>query len=354
MKHPEIKSIPISLHVPIDSKYTIAIPTYLRSKLLDETINSVFRTISESGIKVNIIVVDNNPTRGDETEKLMEKYREMPYISYYKNEKNIGMIGNWNRCILLAKTKYVILLHDDDLVEPDFMKYIQKAIAKIGSDNLGILKPKENRWKDNGKPYEFHHFQGDLRLEKVIAIENYNGFVLGAPTGCLLNREMVLKTGGFEEFDKNAAADLAYFIKLNFCSQCYKINYPLVVYRITANESLKIEIQYLGYERCYKIVSDLLKRYYVPSWLFKRFWAKFSERWGKWIEAQFNMQFKLDEAYKRISLPQYSTFEKTAAVIILKIYERLIILPFNGKIKIIDVKSWKRTIQRKFISKHVS
>ena len=34
-------------------------------------------------------------------------------MKYYKNEKNIGMYGNWNRCIELSNGEYLTILNDD-------------------------------------------------------------------------------------------------------------------------------------------------------------------------------------------------------------------------------------------------
>lgn len=345
MKHPEVKSLPVFRHNVLSTLYSIVIPTYLRSRLLDETIKSALKTI-EPIPDVNIVVVDNNPERGDETELMMEKYRNHKNITYYKNSENIGMVGNWNRCALLAETKYVILLHDDDLVEPDFMCYIERAITKIGDDKLAILKPRENRWKDEGYPYQFHQYNSKLKIEKIIAIENYNGFPIGAPTGCLLNRDIVIRTGGFDENYNVAAADVDYFIRLNLAYRCYKIKIPLVVYRISANESLKVEIQYLGYELCYRLIKSLVYYYNIPGWLFDRYWSKYSEGWAIWIRDQFGIDFNVEEAYQRIGLKRYGRLEKTIIEKSLRWYVKLIILPLNGKLKIIDMETWSRTIRK--------
>lgn len=75
------------------------IPTYKRMSLLDKAIHSV--TNQMTNYNYEIVVVDNNPdTPICEIEMLLRKYSNN--LSYYKNEENIGMFGNWNRCVLLA------------------------------------------------------------------------------------------------------------------------------------------------------------------------------------------------------------------------------------------------------------
>ena len=57
----------------INAEYTIAIPTYKRSKLLKEALESI---LSQKGIEhnlFNILIVDNNPERNDETELMLQE-----------------------------------------------------------------------------------------------------------------------------------------------------------------------------------------------------------------------------------------------------------------------------------------
>ncbi|MEZ7821095.1 MAG: glycosyltransferase family A protein, partial [Patescibacteria group bacterium] len=126
-----IASIPIfefkSNRIP---KITIGIPTYKRTDLLKEAIESA---INQIGYKdYDIIVVDNNPLRGCETEKMMLNYRGQR-ISYYKNVENIQMAGNWNRLYTLAKGEYVVMLHDDDMLHNDYLLNISNFISKYNN-----------------------------------------------------------------------------------------------------------------------------------------------------------------------------------------------------------------------------
>lgn len=82
--------------------------------------------------------MDNNPERGCETEKLMMSYSNNPMISYYKNADNLGMVGNWNRLFTLAKGKYVVMLHDDDLLLPTFLSECVKLAKRLNAD---LIRP---------------------------------------------------------------------------------------------------------------------------------------------------------------------------------------------------------------------
>ena len=93
---------------------SIVIPTYKRVSTLRETLDSAIRQTGNHNYE--ILVVDNNPERGDETELLMAEYVSVKNLLYFKNTANIGMAGNWSRCSELAHGEWVVLIHDDDLL----------------------------------------------------------------------------------------------------------------------------------------------------------------------------------------------------------------------------------------------
>ena len=93
-------------------KFSIVIPTYKRVETLKDAIQSSLNQDGEHDY--NIIIVDNNPIRDDETESFI-KGLGSPKVKYYKNSTNIGMTANMNRCIELSEGEYAVLLHDDDI-----------------------------------------------------------------------------------------------------------------------------------------------------------------------------------------------------------------------------------------------
>jgi glycosyltransferase involved in cell wall biosynthesis len=108
---------------------TIAIPTFKRHDLLKIALESA---LNQTGVdNFEVIVVDNDPTRGCETELLMMDYIGNK-VSYFKNEENIGMVGNWNRCISLARSKYITILNDDDWLEHEYLQFSLSSIRNTG------------------------------------------------------------------------------------------------------------------------------------------------------------------------------------------------------------------------------
>ena len=70
----------ISSKLPLVS---IVIPTYKRVSTLRETLDSVIRQTGNHNYE--ILVVDNNPERGDETELMMAEYVSVKNLLYFKN-----------------------------------------------------------------------------------------------------------------------------------------------------------------------------------------------------------------------------------------------------------------------------
>ena len=71
-------------------------------------------------------MVDNCST--DKTFELAKKYES--HIKCYRNDINLGMSGNWNKCIDLCKTDWLMIFHADDEILPgsiiQYLNFIKK------------------------------------------------------------------------------------------------------------------------------------------------------------------------------------------------------------------------------------
>jgi glycosyltransferase len=215
-------------------KVTIAIPTYKRADLLKESLNSAINQIEYYDF--DIIVVDNNPERGCDTEKLMNSYNN-PRISYYKNKENIGMFGNWNRCIELSSGHYVSILNDDDGLESNYLKSVQEILLK--KPNLDALIVGHKTIDSNGNLI-FEVKNDKLKINKVIPLDLQLGNINPGSLGILFSRESLIKTGGYDE-KLYPSSDYMFLVKylVNF-KQVFYLNSILANYRIAVNESKKI------------------------------------------------------------------------------------------------------------------
>lgn len=104
---------------------TFAIPFYSTPEYLKLAIESVIR---QTRTDWKLIVVDDcSPIPG--IRDLVEGFKDNR-ISYSLNPQNLGQAGNWNRCLELAQTDLVTLLHADDELEPDYAEKMVGVMEK--------------------------------------------------------------------------------------------------------------------------------------------------------------------------------------------------------------------------------
>ena len=97
-------------------KISVTIPTYNPNPIyLKEAIESVLSSGFDP-LYMELLVVDNCSEKINVFE-LCNSYSEVKYI---KNDTNLGMIGNWNKCISIANGEFIHILHDDDWVKDGF------------------------------------------------------------------------------------------------------------------------------------------------------------------------------------------------------------------------------------------
>ncbi|MHA4842641.1 glycosyltransferase family 2 protein [Flavitalea antarctica] len=100
-------------HIP---KVSVLIPTYNYGYCLDVAVQSV---MDQGMSDFELIVIDDHSS--DNTDEVMEKYLSDPRITYVRNEQNLGLVGNWNKCLSYAKGEYIKFLCADDYFRSDLL-----------------------------------------------------------------------------------------------------------------------------------------------------------------------------------------------------------------------------------------
>lgn len=157
-KYSGISSICIRESAVKDAKFTIAIPTYKRAQLLKESIDSALA--QQNCCEFIVMVVDNNPERDDETEKLIGTYNN-DNLCYYKNSENIGMAGNWNRMFELSSSQWTVMLHDDDIISPYYIQTMQNVV----NDNMTLIKSRVPKFYNKIKHSDNQLFTPPTQVE---------------------------------------------------------------------------------------------------------------------------------------------------------------------------------------------
>lgn len=113
---------------------TIGIATWNAADLLRDCLNSISQNVS--GLTYEVVVVDNGSA--DKTPKMMRK--EFSSFTYIRNEVNEGVAKARNKCLDIAKSRYVILLDVDTIILPGSFEKLIDVMDR--NPDVGIGGPK--------------------------------------------------------------------------------------------------------------------------------------------------------------------------------------------------------------------
>ena len=133
---------------PVKSQLITTIPVFNGEAFIAQTLESVARQTLRPD---RVIVLDNCST--DRTEEVVRNFQGCP-CEFIRNEKNLGLFGNLNRCLTYStQTKFLHLLHADDLIEPAFYQEMTAVLAH--GDGLGLGWSLDERIDENNGHLSF-------------------------------------------------------------------------------------------------------------------------------------------------------------------------------------------------------
>lgn len=268
-----------------DKKYienpfiTVLIPTYKRPCLLEQALKSVV-TQSYTDVFWDVLVLDNEPYDGCEnfSGKLIRKL-DNNRVLYYRNEKMLNVCDNFNRGVLLSRGKWVMMLHDDDLLISNAvhrMAKLIKAYEKIDDKPLGAISAMFLQFGYDDKRnlvdkdlyglnfYLTHKVPVNYELKKlthrtVWFTSHIGGYV--PSNGTTFNKEAIIKTGGFvDKFGIMADLILLYNMESNY--SVYATCMPFGFYRWGGN----MMAQNISIHKIVKAGFDFREYIYSTHW----------------------------------------------------------------------------------------
>lgn len=231
----------------------IVIPTYNHPQYLESTIRSAI----DQNFKQNyeILVVDDNPNC--DTSLAIVKRINSDKVIYYHNSKNLGLFGNWNRCIELACSKYIVFLHDDDQLLPNNLSILFE-IQRLSGDEKTAIFSNVNFINSDGNLIRGIINKELLHKKKLFflyrrhfkKLSAYNLFLYPQTTGmgCLFNRQCLLELGGYDEHDY-PCSDYSYTFLYQLKYGAIKSVIPIALCRISDNTSNSCWKQFAKYNK---------------------------------------------------------------------------------------------------------
>jgi glycosyltransferase involved in cell wall biosynthesis len=107
--------------------WSVMIPCWNPSRrFLNETLQSVLAA-GVGPADMQIALVDDASPDFDGARFL--RVLGFERVEFHRGSSRLGIAGNWNRCVALARGRWVHILHQDDRVRPDFYRSLRHGIA---------------------------------------------------------------------------------------------------------------------------------------------------------------------------------------------------------------------------------
>ena len=171
-------------------KFSIAIPAYNRSDYLNQAVKSC---LTQTAHNFEVIVSDD--CSADDLRAVAESFHD-PRVKYSRSEHRLGAAKNHQRAVALSQGQYVVNLHSDDILLPDYLEAAGRALDDCveaaavyssmtyltGSKVCGYTAVPKIRFADRLV------YQDNLWLEKHHDV---------APTCCMFRRDKFEHIGGY-------------------------------------------------------------------------------------------------------------------------------------------------------------
>jgi glycosyltransferase involved in cell wall biosynthesis len=219
-------------------KVTVFVPTFNYARYLSETIESI---LSQDFEDFELIISDDCST--DNTEDVCLRYVEQDSrVRFFRQNKNLGMVENWNWCMRTARGEYLKpMLADDKFSKPYALSrlvesldsnrllslsFSARTLIDERSNLIGILNPlgDRNRIYKNG-------------VSLTNNCMRRAGNMIGEPSAALFRREDVAR--GFDESYRQLV-DLDMWFHLLQKGGAFYYSEPLCCFRIHALQQTNV------------------------------------------------------------------------------------------------------------------
>jgi glycosyltransferase involved in cell wall biosynthesis len=207
-------------------KVTVCLPTFNKVGYLPTAIESV---LAQEFRDYELLIVDDASTDG--TGEVVRGFKDSR-IRYVYNPQNVGLVGNWNRCLELASADYAIIFHDDDVMLPGLLRrevevlesnaevvLVHAAAQTIDASGALLCVPAPHSWPALSSGLEFVVCYWSLKESHVVM------------PSALFRKSLASKLGAFNT-DLKYSADADLWQRLAFEGQVAFLDEMLISYRI--------------------------------------------------------------------------------------------------------------------------
>ena len=231
---------------------SICIPTYNGSQYIEKCIESC---LAQSYRNIEIIVCDD--CSSDSLINVLNPYLKKDCrITLYQNEKNLGLVGNWNKCMNYASGEYIKWLFQDDWMDvnaiEEFVEIANKGYDFIVSKRnfiLNELATDEDKmyYSKKVKTLENYFNQDEVGCYfptskiKDIVVSNIALNFIAEPSLIFFKRTLIKEVGLYDHLF-HQICDLEYNMRLASKVGVYVLNKPLCHFAIHAQSTTNVNV----------------------------------------------------------------------------------------------------------------
>lgn len=122
----------------------VLLPYYGDVALMQAAVRSV---LAQTDRDWRLTVVDDGREPG-----VPEWFAELddPRVRYFRNEQNLGVTGNYRKCLGLAEYEHMVFMGTDDIMLPNYVASIRSILAE--HPGVAMIQPGVEVIDGNGKP----------------------------------------------------------------------------------------------------------------------------------------------------------------------------------------------------------
>lgn len=227
---------------------SICIPSYNQAAFIDRTVTMA---LEQDYPEKEIIVVDDASTDG--TWEKLQRFSGIADVHLSRNDANMGMGENWNRCIERSRGEYVKFFLGDDTFSPDCVSVLADA-ARRNPDAALVFSARDFLLSDiapgNAARRQLGYLLRTNRLQRALAQGGHEGKeilnrifprcdnIVGEPSSTLIRRAAFHDAGFFDPSFRQLA-DLEMWIRLLVRFPAVYVKSTLGAWRIHAGQATR-------------------------------------------------------------------------------------------------------------------
>lgn len=258
---------------------SICMPTYNQARFLPEAIESV---LGQSYQDFEFIIIDDHST--DASAEIIGRYAASdPRILFRVNDRNAGLVRNWNNCLALARGEYIKYLFGDDLLSTT-RALEQYVMALDGNPDVVLVASSRYHIDEHSNVLNVVSDYMGARVSEgppVIIdslIDQQNN--IGEPSAVIFRRRNAVR--GFHE-QYRQIVDLEMWFHLLEQGKFAYIDEPLCSFRLHPDQATKRNFEEgLYLDDSSHLLRDYAGKPYVRISRFKRAFMHFAPAYGIW------------------------------------------------------------------------